>query len=183
MRALRLVGDAALWLVAALGVVSLLVWGGTQAGWIQPLVVVSGSMEPGIMTGDLLVATSEPTSELRAGDVATIHSDVTGDLVTHRVVSVERTGGETWAVRMQGDANPSPDAGTYVVGDTVWRPALTVSGGGYALTTVTRPAVAVPVGVALAALLGLSLLPSTPERARVDAESRSGSRHPAEVGS
>ncbi|MBO9556318.1 signal peptidase I [Cellulomonas sp.] len=166
MRALRLVCNTALWLVATLGLVSVLVWGATQAGWIKPLVVISGSMEPGIMTGDLLVARSQPTSELRVGDVATIHSDLTGNLVSHRVVSVEPTDDGRWAVQMKGDANETVDAGTYVVGDTVLRPAVQISGGGYALVALTRPPVAVPLGVALVALLGLSLLPRSPSRPR-----------------
>ena len=166
MRARPFVGDAALWLVAALGLVSVLVWGATQAGWIKPLVVISGSMEPGIMTGDLLVARAQPTSELRVGDVATLHSDLTGDLVSHRVVSAEPRDDGRWDVRMQGDANESPDAGTYVVGDTVLRPAMQVSGGGYVVATLARPSVALPLGVALVALLGLSLLPTAPAKDR-----------------
>ncbi|WP_309134826.1 signal peptidase I [Cellulomonas sp.] len=168
MRILRATGNAVLWLVAALGVTSVLVWGATQAGWIQPLVVVSGSMQPGIMTGDLLVAVRAPTSDLRVGDVVTLRDGRTGVLVTHRVVSIEPTGDETWGVRMQGDANDSVDAGTYEVGATVLRPAVQISGGGYVLRTVTQPSVAVPLGVALVALLGLSLLPRTPARPTVD---------------
>lgn len=170
MRVLRVVGNTALWLVAVLGLVSVLVWGATRAGWIQPLVVVSGSMEPGIMTGDLLVTRPQPTSELRAGEVASIYSDVTGNLVSHRVVSVEPTGDGGWAIRMKGDANASADAGTYVVGDTVLQPVLQVTRGGYVVTTLTQPSVAVPLGVALVALLGLSLVPTSSPRARAARE-------------
>ncbi len=166
MRALRFLGNVALSLVAALGLLSALVWGATQAGWTQPLVVISGSMEPAIMTGDLLFATPEPTSELRVGDVATIPSARTGDLVSHRVVSVEPHGAGEWAVTMQGDVNDSPDAEVYVVGDAVLEPAWQIPGGGFVVTTLTRPAVAVPLAVALAALLGLSLLPRTSGQAR-----------------
>ena len=173
MRALRLLGNAALWIVAALGLASVLVWGATQLGWIKPLVVVSGSMEPHVMTGDLLVNVPRPTSDVQVGDVTSIHSDVTGDLVTHRVVSVEPADDGRWAIRMKGDANATEDGGVYLVGDTVWQPALQVSGGGYVLVTLTRPAVAVPLGVALVALLGLSLLPRpTPRPHPVGAEAR-----------
>ena len=159
MRVLRLIGDVAVWFLAVLGLVSVLSWAGARLGWVQPLVVVSGSMEPHIMTGDLLVALPEPTRDLRPGEVASIRSDLTGDLVTHRVVSVERTGAETWAVRMRGDANASPDAQAYVVGETVWQPAVRLPWAGYLVASLTRPVVALPLGVGIAALLGLSLLP------------------------
>ncbi|UJP40957.1 signal peptidase I [Cellulomonas palmilytica] len=165
MRALKVIGNTVLWLVAALGLASVLVWGATQAGWIKPLVVISGSMEPEIMTGDLVVAVPRPTADLRVGDVASIHSDVTGNLVSHRVVGVEQVADDRWEIRMKGDANDSEDSGAYVVGDSVWRPAVQISGGGYALTTLTRPSVAIPLGVALLSLLGLSLLPRSAPRA------------------
>ena len=168
MRALKLLGNTVLWLVAALGLASALVWGATQAGWIRPLVVISGSMEPQIMTGDLIVDRPLPTGELRVGDVASIYSDVTQNLVTHRVVGVEHVADGRWEIRMKGDANDSADGGVYVVGDTVWRPVWQISGGGYALTTITRPSVAIPLGIALMSLLGLSLLPRTTPRTRDD---------------
>jgi len=178
MRALRLLGTTALWLVAALGLGSVLVWGATQLGWVKPLVVVSGSMEPHIMTGDLLVTVPRPTSELRPGDVASLPSALTGDLVTHRVVAVEPAD-DGWAVRMKGDANATQDGTTYLVGDTVWQPRWQVAGGGLALVTLTRPAVAVPLGVALVALLGLSLLPSRPAPTRPAPSARPADRSPS----
>jgi len=164
MRALRFVGNTVVWLVAALGLASVLVWGATQVGWIKPMVVISGSMEPEIMTGDLVVGVERPTAELQVGEVASIWSDVTGNHVTHRVVGIEQVADDEWHVRMQGDANDSPDGGVYVVGDQVWQPAVTIDRGGIYLSAITRPSVAIPLGVALLALLGLSLLPRTAPR-------------------
>ncbi|WP_188037608.1 signal peptidase I [Actinotalea sp. JY-7885] len=179
MRALRLAGDVVLWLVAALGLASLATWGATQAGWIQPLVVVSGSMEPEIMTGDLLIAVPQEPADLRAGDVAALRSAVTGDLVTHRVVSVEESGEGQWAVHMKGDANASPDAETYVVDQDLWQPAARVPGGGYVVAKLTSPQVAIPLGVALVALMGLSLLPAS-SRPSTGADAEDAHPAPAE---
>lgn len=161
---LRALGNALIWLLAALGVVSALVWGATRLGYVQPLVVVSGSMQPEIRTGDLVVDVPRATADLAAGDVASIRSEVTGTIVTHRVVDVDAQGDGTWRVTLKGDANATNDAEDYVVGDTVWRPALRLPGAGTAVVTLTEPRVAVPLGVALLALLGLSLLPATPRR-------------------
>ena len=184
MRALRLIGNTVLWLVAAVGLLSVLVWGATQLGYIKPLVVISGSMEPGIMTGDLLVDVSKPTAQVRVGDVTSIFSEVTGNLVTHRVIDVEANGDGTTSIRMKGDANQSEDAEAYVVGDEVWQPALQIGGGGYVLTTLTRPSVAIPLGFTLLCLLGLSLLPSSPgRRPDAPASDEAQGRVPDETGS
>src|SRR4051812_5180341 len=99
MRVLRGLGNAVLWVLAALGLASVLVWGATKLGYVQPLVVISGSMEPTIMTRDLLVDVRTPTSDLRAGDVASIYNPITQNLVTHRVVSIEKTAAATWEIR------------------------------------------------------------------------------------
>lgn len=161
MRALRNLGNAVLWLIAALGLLSMLVWGATRLGLIKPLVVISGSMEPRITTGDLLVDVPRPTAQVEVGQVTSIYSDVTRNLVSHRVVGIEPAGDGRWDIRMKGDANDSEDGGPYAVGDRVWQPALRIRGGGYVVAAVNRPAVAVPLGVTLLSLLTLSLLPAS----------------------
>ena len=164
MRALRAVGNAVLWLVAALGVLSVLIWGATQLGYIKPLVVISGSMEPGIMTGDLIVDVQKPTADVKVGEVTSIFSPVTGNLVSHRIVGIEPTTDARWSIEMKGDANESKDGGAYVVGDHVWQPALQISGGGYVVSTLSKPSVAIPLGFTLFCLLALSLLPPSQPR-------------------
>jgi signal peptidase I len=166
MRILRGLGNAILWLVAALGVLSILVWGATQLGYIKPLVVISGSMEPEIMTGDLVIDVQKPTADVKVGEVTSIYSEVTRNLVSHRVVAVEPTNDGRWSIQMKGDANNSKDGNAYVVGDHVWQPALQISGGGYFITTLTKPSVAVPLGFTLFCLLALSLLPPSQPRER-----------------
>lgn len=165
MRALRLVGNAILWVVAVIGVLSVLLWGATELGFVKPLVVISGSMEPGIMTGDLLIDTPHAASDLRAGDVASIPSALTGKLISHRVVKVVAVDGH-YEVNLKGDANQAQDGETYVVGDTVWRPVLQVPHGGYVVTTLTKRSVALPLGITLLALIGLSMTSEPATRRR-----------------
>lgn len=162
MRIVRLVGNIVLWLLAAVGVLSALLWGATQLGYVQPLVVISGSMEPGIMTGDLLIDVRTPTQDVHVGEVAAIFNPVTQNLVSHRVISVEQTGDAAWDIEMKGDANNSPDGGVYEVGAYVWQPVLQVSGGGHVIAAVARPSVAIPLAVTILALIGLSTF-SRPE--------------------
>lgn len=161
MRILRIVGNALLWVFAVVGVLSGALWVANSLGYVQPLVVVSGSMEPQIRTGDLIVDVPRTVEELQVGDVASIRSAHTGNLVTHRVIELIPGDGHV-EVRMQGDANEVPDAEAYVVaaGDSVLTPVLTVQGGGFFVEKVAQPGVALPLLVSIAALIVLAVLPS-----------------------
>ena len=55
MRILRILGSIALWIGALLGVAAGTLWIAAQLGYATPMIVISGSMEPEIMTGDLLI--------------------------------------------------------------------------------------------------------------------------------
>lgn len=162
MQILRRLALFALWALAAVGVACGLVWGVTAAGLIKPLIVISGSMEPGIMTGDLLVATKTPTADLEVGDVVSLPSDLTRNLVTHRVEKIVSLGGDEFQISMKGDNNTASDALDYFVGAEVWQPALQLSGWGSALQRLTTPAVAVPLVLGLIGLLGITLLIPAP---------------------
>lgn len=74
----------------------------------QSYVVLSGSMEPTISPGDVIVVGSVAPAEVQAGDVITFRRTGESRPTTHRVVEVvQRDGGP--AFRTQGDANEDPD--------------------------------------------------------------------------
>lgn len=160
MRTVRALGNVVLTLLAVVGLVSVLLWGATALGYVKPLVVISGSMEPGIMTGDLLIAAPHDVADVEVGEVTSIYSDITGNIVTHRVIAVDEGPGGLWQIRMQGDANEVEDGAPYLVRDRVLQPVLQLSGVGYAVVALTKPSVALPLGVALLAVLGIVLYPS-----------------------
>jgi signal peptidase I len=100
-----------LWIVLWLGL-TVLVPAATLR-W-TPLAVTSGSMEPAIRVGDV-VLTSPPEHPMEPGHVITFDDPARpGTLVTHRIVSVDADG----RYRTQGDANPTPDS-TLVTPDLV----------------------------------------------------------------
>lgn len=171
MGALRSIAMGILWVLAGLGVVCGVVWGLTAAGLIKPLVVISGSMEPEIMTGDLLVDTRVPASSLEVGDVVSLDSELTSNLVTHRIQNIVASGDGAYTITMKGDANEFGDALDYTVTGDVWMPLMQVPAVGTAITRMTTPGVAVPLLVGLAGLAGLVWLIPAPERG-----GRSGSR-------
>jgi signal peptidase I len=155
---IRFLGSVALWIAAVLGVVAGGIWIAGQLGWVQPLIVISGSMEPGIGTGDLLISRSAATERVEVGDVVSLPSGLTRKLVTHRVTEATAVGDGMWEIRMKGDANDESDLETYTVGARVWTPMVQIPEGGKVVSKLMDPAVALPILLALFALLGLSLL-------------------------
>lgn len=157
MQFLRRMSHATLWVLAAVGVLCSLIWGATTLGMIKPLVVISGSMEPGIMTGDLLIATRVATDTLAAGDVVSLHSELNPNLITHRIETITPT--ETgYSIAMKGDNNAAGDVLDYAVGAEVWKPAVQLPGVGMAISRLVTPAVAIPLLLGLVGLVGLTYI-------------------------
>jgi signal peptidase len=73
-------------------------------------VVLSGSMQPTIEAGDVVVVAETPPEKIEAGDVLAFDR-IEGDdkRTTHRVVEVVERDGERY-FRTKGDANEEPDA-------------------------------------------------------------------------
>jgi signal peptidase I len=73
----------------------------------RPLTVMSGSMEPTVMTGDVVIAMPIAPLDARPGDIVSFNDPGRGNkLVTHRVRSMRRSGGAVQFVT-KGDANNS----------------------------------------------------------------------------
>lgn len=85
-------------------------------------VVLSGSMEPTISTGDAVIVKSVDTDDIESGDVITYTRGDANTPVTHRVVDVVQSDSGV-AFRTKGDANedadPTPVPAENVTGE-VW---------------------------------------------------------------
>lgn len=142
-------------------VVATVVAGALAAGWalgFRPLAVYSGSMEPTLPVGSLMVVQAVPAADVAVGDVITFaHPYAPGALVTHRVVEiVERPEGR--AYRTKGDANPARDPWTIALPGDVGRLRADVPYAGWALVYArTREVRSALLAVACLALL-LTLL-------------------------
>lgn len=178
-RIVRAVASAALWALAVAGVLGGLLWAANRTGYVQPLIVVSGSMSPEIKTGDLLFATATSASDLAVGQVATIRSTMTGKYVTHRVVETTRAGADV-VVRMKGDANEvvDPEQYTLAADARVWQPTVMLPGAGYAVANLLRPPVLVPFVLGVLALIALALFP--PRGRTEPGDTEPGSTEPAD---
>lgn len=116
------VRSALLTVFAALGVLCILVFAASMLFGIRPLVVISGSMEPTIPVGSVILSRTVPATEVAVGDVVTVERPRNLGLITHRVVSTTAHGGSTDLV-LRGDANKVDDPEPYTVttaGEYVW---------------------------------------------------------------
>ncbi len=96
-----------LWVVASALAVLLLVL--IAVGW-RPVVLVSDSMAPTAPAGSLLIVRPVAPEDVALGDVLSVPLPAGDGRVTHRVVALGEDEGTRW-VRLQGDANVTPDAG------------------------------------------------------------------------
>jgi signal peptidase I len=98
-----ILGRIWLWFWAACLVVTLIP---ILFGW-HPYVIVTGSMEPGINAGDVVLASPDPVIEDSIGRVISFEDPARPDYVlTHRLVSINEDG----TLLTKGDANPTVDS-------------------------------------------------------------------------
>jgi signal peptidase I len=101
----------------------------------QALTALSGSMEPAIGTGDVIVVAKISPLDARVGDVVSFKSaDGDGKVITHRVVSMQATGDVVRFVT-RGDANTGSERWQIAKTGTIGRVAYRVPKLGY----VTNP--------------------------------------------
>lgn len=105
--------------------------------------MLTGSMEPGIMPGDVVVTVEKPATELAVGDVISYHIPIEDHRVeTHRVVEVKTKNDGSIVFRTQGDANENDDPWTATIqGDTVWEMKAVVPKLGTVIRVLRAPAI------------------------------------------
>lgn len=103
------------------------------------LTVLSGSMEPRIPTGAMIVSQPIAPEDLRVGDIITFISPGPEQIVlTHRVIEIVEAGAEP-LVRTRGDANSADDPWTARLhGGKVWRTTHVLPGIGKGVHALNR---------------------------------------------
>ena len=108
-------------------VIQVLSNGYANIGGFMMFRVVTGSMEPTIPTGALMVTREVPITSIRLNDIVcfrTQEAAIWGKIVTHRVVEILRSADGAVLLRTQGDANLVADGylvdqGNFV-GKVIW---------------------------------------------------------------
>jgi len=153
-RALAIAGT----LVVVAVVVPFAVFAVPQAvGADHSYVVLSGSMEPAISPGDVVIVGAVSPTDIAVDDVITFYRTENGIPTTHRVVEV-LSGDGGLAFRTMGDANEDPDGAPVPAGNVVGRVVFTIPFIGYVIEAGKTPVgfaalVVVPFGLLLASEL------------------------------
>lgn len=122
------------WLIVLLAGVSLLYvpqWFG-----VEPMVVLSGSMEPEYSVGSLLYVRHTKGNAIKKGDVITFLLDDEIP-VTHRVVEVNKKN-RTYTTK--GDANNTVDGSPVAFERVIGTPVFHIPKAGYLADKISRPA-------------------------------------------
>ncbi|MFD1598420.1 signal peptidase I [Halobellus rarus] len=117
----------------------------------EGFVVLSGSMEPALSPGDVVIV--DASAPVRVGDVITYRTGGDSVPTTHRVVG-ERDGG----YETKGDANENVDAGLVGPGAIIGRTVLVIPVVGHVILWANTPVGYVSLVVAPLVLLGVSEL-------------------------
>jgi signal peptidase len=100
---------------------------------------MSGSMEPAIHTGDVVVTRTIHPVEARAGDIVTFRDPADGHrLITHRLRSIQVSAGKVNAVT-KGDANNAVERWAVPQGARIGRVVLRLPRVGYVLAVARGP--------------------------------------------
>ena len=141
-----------------------------KLGGYCPLIVLTGSMEPEINSGDLIICRQIAGGEVAVGDIiAFFDPDSTGTAVlTHRVVEIIENDG-VLAFRTKGDANNAEDRLPVPAADLVGAYQFRIAGAGNAAMFMqTTAGLIVCVVLPLILLVGWDLI----RRRRFEAQNR-----------
>jgi len=99
--------------------------------------VFSGSMEPELKVGSVVVTRPVEPEEIRAGDIITFYSPLSERLTSHRVVAVEQT--SAFHFLTKGDANGDADPVVVPAQNVVGKVCLHIPYFGYVTQFVKTP--------------------------------------------
>jgi signal peptidase len=105
-------------------------------GW-QVDTVLSGSMEPAIPTGSILVLRPVPSDKIQVGDIITFSGSGRDRFITHRVTAIEQTNGIVFTTK--GDANNAEDPFTVPAENVVGKVLVHIPFLGFILSFVKTP--------------------------------------------
>ena len=157
-------------------------------GSYQFLTVLSGSMEPAIHTGDMIVVQQVDTTQLAVGDVIAFHDPEQGVTMTHRIVAVQKEADGSVRFVTRGDANDADDRLAVPTNRVLGRVRLRLPLLGYVSHFASSKLgfvllIVLPAGVVISnEIWALALDADTPRPKKIAAEADLSETEPAEVG-
>jgi signal peptidase len=124
------------WIITTVAAVAI-IWFAVGLFPFQPALVGSGSMEPKMYTGDVVIIAKVPADNIKLGDVIQfrVPEEVT---VMHRVIEIQETesGGKLFITK--GDANDEPDSEPVIPENVVGKAVMTIPKIGWASVVVKQ---------------------------------------------
>ena len=103
---------------------------------IKPFIVMTGSMEPDIKIGDMVIIKKTLSQkEIQVGDVITYSLENEKDTVTHRVINIVNQDGNIY-YQTKGDNNNSPDSNLVSFDKVLGKKIYNISGVGKKITYI-----------------------------------------------
>ena len=158
-RATGLLGHIGPWLVRGLVGLAIVTFLGLAVGphvfGYRTLTMLTGSMAPQINPGDVAVVTPIAVTDVTEGMVITYHQPIAEHaLITHRVVSVEKTLDGTVTIQTKGDANDAADPwSATLAGDTAYQVRAVIPELGHLIQALRTPGVTQTLTYGVPALL------------------------------
>lgn len=108
-----------------------------QFGW-RVDAVVSGSMEPNLKTGAIVVTRPVTPESVEIGDVITFHTSFTSDIpITHRVIEIGKNSPATF--RTKGDAADIQDRFTVPARNIIGKAWFSIPYAGFIISFLKTP--------------------------------------------
>lgn len=105
--------------------------------------VQSGSMEPEIPIGGIVIVHRKKPSDLKIGDVISFYSNdttISGEVNTHRIIEIKDSDSGEKIFRTKGDANDAPDTAAVFETDLIGKVIVNIgSVGGSVLGVLRNP--------------------------------------------
>jgi len=119
---IKFIKSAGIALIFLLLTAAALVFISPRFGW-RVDTVLSGSMEPALRVGDVVVTRPVELETLSSRDIVTFHSPLNSSVISHRLISIEE--GSSLSFRTKGDANEDADpfvlSSSNIIGEVCFR--------------------------------------------------------------
>jgi signal peptidase len=124
------------WIVTTVVAVAI-IWFAVGLFPLQPALVGSGSMEPKMYPGDVVIIAKTPADNIETGDIIQFRAqeEVT---IMHRVIEIQETEGGSKVFITKGDANDEPDSEPVLPDNVVGKAILTIPKVGWASVVVKQ---------------------------------------------
>jgi signal peptidase len=123
-------GSVTSWIITTVAAVGI-IWFAVGLFPLQPALVGSGSMEPKMYAGDVVIVAKVPADTIETGDIIQFRVPE-GVTIMHRVIEIQETEGGSKVYITKGDNNEEPDSEPVLPDNVVGKAIMTIPKIGWA---------------------------------------------------